>query len=188
MPVPGTAVMSHDCRYRYHLTRDLHEGEGSLAFVMLNPSHADRYLNDETVEQCIRLAREKGYQTLEVGNLYALRTPKPACLKDAAAPGPIGPCNDRYLQEIATRCSKVVAAWGGGGKVLGKEEFRNRANDVLQLLWRAMECAGRTPRIYRLVRLGDELTQSGHPLHPKPRGKEPPTKLVPWNDQSPPRV
>ena len=67
----GTAAVSDDGRYRYHLTRDWHEGEGSVAFVMLNPSGADHVRNDDTIEQCIRLAREWRCRTLEIGNLYA---------------------------------------------------------------------------------------------------------------------
>lgn len=150
-------------RYRYHLTREFEEGEGTVAFVMLNPSSADHQCNDDTVRQCIRLARSWRYRTLEVGNLYALYAPDPAELR--CVDDPIGrPYNDDYLRCIATRCDNVVVAWGGqGSDALGTTIFKDRSNHVLQLLRCAMESACRQPRVHRLVWTA---TEKGYPLHP----------------------
>ena len=160
----GTAVVDgNDRRYRYHLTRDFGEGVGSVAFIMLNPSRANHHCDDDTVERCIGFAQTWEGQILEVGNLYAWYATDPDNLRNVE--DPIGPHNDWYLRCIATRCSKVVAAWGAQivrVGALSNQEFRDRANHVLRLLWEAMESAGRTPIIYRL---GD-LTQAGHPRHP----------------------
>ena len=92
----GTAVESGDGRYRYHLTRDLGEGEGSVAFIMLNPSQANQDRNDHTIERCIGFARSWGRRILEVGNLYARYATDPAGLQNE--PDPMGPHNDEYLR------------------------------------------------------------------------------------------
>ena len=103
----GTAVVDgNDRRYRYHLTRDFGKGEGSVAFIMLNPSRANHHCDDDTVEWCSDFARDKGFRVLEVGNLYARYATKPAVLRNEL--DPIGPHNDAYLRYIATCCSKVV--------------------------------------------------------------------------------
>ena len=163
----GTAVV--DGSYRYHLTRDFDEGEGSIAFIMLNPSQADHHLTDDSVDRCIRIAQDRNRQTLEVGNLYAWYTTYPRILR--TVPDPIGPHNDCYLRCIATRCSEVVAAWGGWGQQWGKadlapsfkeEHFKNRAHFVVQLLLDAMANAGREQVIYHL----GPLTDAGYPRHP----------------------
>ena len=57
----GTVVVDgDDLRYRYHLTRDFDEGEGSVAFIMLNPSTADHDCDDKTVATCSRIGRRRG--------------------------------------------------------------------------------------------------------------------------------
>ena len=157
----GTAVVDGNNRlYRYRLTRDIGEGEGSVAFIMLNPSKANHHCDDDSVERCIGFARSWGFQTLEVGNLYARYATNPTGLLDVQ--DPIGqPHNDQCLRCIASHCHTVVAAWGEQGKILGMRDFRNRANHVLQLLWEAMESAGRTPMIHHLGG-----TKKDHPCHP----------------------
>ena len=159
----GWAFVSKDRLYRYHLTRSAcPEGRRSVAFVMLNPSGADHCRTDSTVDSCISLAREWGFRTLEVGNLYALYATNPKDLRNAD--DPIGqPYNDDSLRCIATRCDEVVVAWGEQGKFLGRSNFKCRANHVLQLLRSAMESARRSPRIHRLIATA---TADGHPLHP----------------------
>ena len=59
------------CRtYRYALTRRWDDGPG-LGIVMLNPSTADAFRNDPTVERCERRARALGYGAFQVVNLFA---------------------------------------------------------------------------------------------------------------------
>ena len=178
----GTAVVDgDDRRYRYHLTRDFGEGEGSVAFIMLNPSKADHHHDDRTVTRCSRFARNQGWQVLEVGNLYARYATKPADLRND--PDPIGPHNDAYLRCIATRCPTVVAAWGGWGEQwgpadlggFGEQDLRQRQDGVVQLLLDAMADAGREPAIHRLGR----LTDAGYARHPSPLAHKDEV-LMPW--------
>ena len=189
----GSIVVDGDDRlYRYYLTREIGEGNrvprprrppvrrGRVAFVMLNPSTASESENDPTVERCIQFAQKWGFQTLEVGNLYAWYATDPTELLDAPPQtgGPIGPHNDTYLHCLATRCSKVVTAWGNNAS-------KKRANHVLRLLWDAMKSAGHAPRIHRL---GD-ATQKGHPRHPLFESIEE-TPCVQWHGHNglPPQI
>lgn len=163
----GKAVVDRypDPRYRYHLTRDFGEGECRIAFVMLNPSTANHESDDETVRECIRLAKRWGYRTLEVGNLYARYATVPRELRNMDDLDTLigQPHNDEYLRSIATCCDKVVAAWGAQGRKFDRGNFKRRANDVVQLLLGAMEGAGRRRVIYRPTSV---TTADGHPLHP----------------------
>jgi len=131
--------------WRYLLERDLAEGEGTLNFVMLNPSTADAVRNDPTIARCVGFGRRWGYRRLLVTNLFALRSPLPAVLGEAE--DPVGPENDAYIRRAARAADRIVIAWGAHGTL------RNRQADVLALL-----------RGRRLEHLG--LTRGGQPRHP----------------------
>ena len=154
-----SAVISECGRWRYLLRRDLGlgagncdgEGEGEedgvVNFVMLNPSTADAVHDDPTIRRCIGFARRWGYRELLVTNLFALRTPDPLVLRRAA--DPVGPENDRYLQEAAGAAGLVVVAWGMHGALHGRDAAVLAQLDTL---------------VVRLGHLG--VTGAGLPRHP----------------------
>jgi hypothetical protein len=135
--------------YRYVLTRGpwLH-GEGTVMFVMLNPSTADEREDDPTIRRCIRFARSWGFARLVVGNLYALRATDPRELFEH--PDPVGPKNDETLRKLALNSPSVIVAWGA---TLHPQP--SRARSVLELL----EFYAGTARC-----LGQ--TKDLHPRHP----------------------
>lgn len=144
-------------RYRYRLWRTWDSALPRVAFVMLNPSTADHREDDPTIRRCIGFARQWGYGSLGVVNLFAYRTPSPVAL--ARAVDPVGPDNDRHLRAVCGRARDVVVAWGVHGRLHG----RDRA--VVALLARR----GRRDRGDRgqrapLLCLG--TTRGGHPRHP----------------------
>lgn len=166
-------------RYRYHLTRDTGVGEGRVAFIMLNPSSADHDETDDTVDRCIEFARDWGFRTLEVGNLYAWYATDPHDLRHPQQ-DPVGPHNDHYLRCIATRCDRVVPAWGGQGEQhLGSQAFNSRANAVLRLLREAMS---ENQCLHHLV---TKWTAEGYPLHPGRRSYRG-TVSEEWEEENPP--
>ena len=131
------------CRtYRYGLWRRWGPGH-TLMVVGLNPSTADETQDDPTIRRCIGFARAWGFGALRMANLFAYRAISPERLRQAA--DPIGPENDRSLQELADGAGLVLAAWGSHGTFLG----RNRA--VRRLL----------PDLHIL-----RLTRTGEPAHP----------------------
>lgn len=139
--------------YRYTLTRGpwLH-GEGTVLFVMLNPSKAtsdEGGQDDPTATRCIRFAQSWGYRRLTVGNLYALQATDPREL--FRAEDPVGPKNDIALIQLARGADEVVVAWGAT-----QHPQPDRAAHVLELLEAAhgpVVCLGFTPA-------------TGQPRHP----------------------
>jgi len=89
------AELSPCGQYRYVLWRDTGTGEGSVVFIMLNPSTADATTDDPTIRRCLGFARHWGYRTLVVVNLFALRATNPRMLLTHTQR--IGRLNDDWL-------------------------------------------------------------------------------------------
>jgi hypothetical protein len=153
-PQNSGASFSADGKYRYKLWRHWGFGagpdatNGTVCFLMLNPSTADHEKNDPTVERCQRRAHAMGYGGLVVTNLFALRSTDPRALKKDA--DPVGPDNDQAILEAASSCQRVICAWGTHGVL------HDRGIVVLKML--ALE------HKRKLLCLG--LTSGGHPRHP----------------------
>ena len=107
-------------RYRYRLWRVWGEPDTPrrLCMVMLNPSTADEFKNDPTVERCCRRARMWGYERIDVVNIFALRSTNPQGLYDCD--DPIGPDNDNAILQAAVGADLTVAAWGNHGQLGGR--------------------------------------------------------------------
>jgi len=140
--VKTDALISRCGTYRYALWRRWNQGPQVL-FVMLNPSTADHRNDDQTIRRCIGYAMSWGFGAVAVGNLFAFRTPSPIVLRQAARP--VGRANDRWLQRLAADSTRVIAAWGNHGSLMGRDE---------------RVCALLGP-LYVL-----SLTQQGQPRHP----------------------
>ena len=141
-------VCYSDCHtYRYLLTRQWEASKGDVAFVMLNPSKADEFLNDPTVERCERRARHMGFGGVQIVNIFAFRATDPQVLRRAMHP--CGPENDAILSRTAAQARLVIAAWGTHGVHQGRGAI------VRDMLWQAG---------HDLHHLG--LTKDGHPRHP----------------------
>ena len=106
-----SAVLSIDEQYRYELRRWWGPGE-IMAFVMLNPSTADAYKDDQTIKRCMFYARREGYDGVVVVNRYAYRCTQPTDLLKASDPN--GPQNIEAWDKALTdhNVGMIVAAWG----------------------------------------------------------------------------
>lgn len=117
------------CRkYRYTLWRewdcdsltgcadDLKNAGSYLMVIGLNPSTADETQDDPTIRRCIGFAKAWGFGALCMTNLFAWRDTDPEDMK--LSPDPIGPGNDKWLNECATRAGLIIAAWGKHGSYL----------------------------------------------------------------------
>ncbi len=71
------AEMSSDEIYRYNLTRGWEDNGPCVAFLMFNPSTADRVVNDHTISKCIGFSKIWGYGRMVVVNLYAVKSRDP---------------------------------------------------------------------------------------------------------------
>ena len=145
--IASEAAYSACGKYRYWLTRRWASHGGLVNFVMLNPSKADEFRNDPTVERCERRARQLGFGAFSVTNIFAWRDTDPKAMR--AASDPVGPANDDAIIERATWAQDVIAAWGTHGAHL------DRGAQVADLL-RSVDRP--------LFHLG--LSKAGHPKHP----------------------
>jgi len=143
----SVAWFSPDNQYRFVLQRRWDEYKSMVNFLMLNPSTADAFKNDPTVERCQRRAKEMGFGGLIVTNLFAFRSTDPKGLYKAK--DPIGMENDVAILTSAGECTLVVCGWGGHGKYL------NRGAKVLDMLNTA-----------KIKSWALRLTKSGQPGHP----------------------
>lgn len=142
-----TAIISQCQKYRYELGRDFVENANNPAiFCMLNPSTADAMLDDPTIRRCIQFAKDNGYDSLKVVNLYAYRSPTPKSLW--LTEDPVGCENDEYLKNLFTSNKKIICAWGGNAKMNRVIEVYN----MLSELGVEMYCLG--------------TTKAGMPKHP----------------------
>ena len=137
------ATFSSDKKYRYTLGRRWGTEHKRVAFILLNPSTADALRTDPTVRRCIGYARQWGFDSIEVGNIFALRSTDPKLLY--ADTDPIGPDNDEAIKEIAGKASLTIVAWGSHGIL------NNRGRQVLDMI----------PEPYCL-----SLNKDGQPGHP----------------------
>jgi len=151
------AKLSKDRKYRYRLWRAWNIDKPAVAFIMLNPSTADETDDDPTIRRCLGYAKDWGYGSLIVGNLFAYRTSNPSGLRKCK--DPIGPENNERLQSICNDSDLVVAAWGVNGSLYGRED---EVMDNLDADFYALN-----------------TTKDGHPNHPlyQPSDADP----VPFN-------
>lgn len=137
------AAFSPCRKYRYALWRIWNKDLPACLFIGLNPSTADETNNDPTIRRCIGFARDWGYGGLYMANIFAFRATNPAKMK--AAPNPIGPENDKWLNKPSNQAAITICAWGIHGT------YMDRDKDALCLLYDA-HCLA--------------LTNDGHPRHP----------------------
>lgn len=160
-PSPDTtdhAIYSRDSNYRYALARwwgapDL---EKATVWIGLNPATGDTDGKPRpTLAGCAARSKKWDHSGLLFLNLFAYRATNPKHLAEAA--DPVGPINDLVLERLSGAAGKTVAAWGGGGSLLGR-------SSVVASLLNDAQCLGTTRR--------------GEPRHPLYVARS--TPLSPW--------
>ena len=173
----ANAAFSPCGNYRWWLRRQWQPQGPLLLFVGLNPSRADGQRDDPTLRRLVGFARQWGFGTLEVVNLFGRISASPSLLKRAA--DPMGPANDSWLLRAAQGCvggvadgvdvvdgvggvsgSSPAAIWLGWGN---QGAWRGRDRQVLTLL-RDTLASGNVPHPPQLICVG--LTAAGQPRHP----------------------
>jgi len=152
MPQLGTAIFDPTEKYRYLLTRSWPslEMNGTVTWVMLNPSTADAYQDDPTIRRCISFSQNWGYSGLIIVNVYALRSTDPKGL--LTIQDPIGRENPMHIQNAIQSSQLTIAAWGAF-KVSNQTCKLGLPNEVYNVLRQAeLHCLG--------------TTKEGYPRHP----------------------
>ncbi len=155
-----SAVISDCGLYRYRLER----GTGrAVAFIMVNPSTADAVDDDATIRKCLGFAARLNRERIIVGNKFAFRSTDINGLRTTR--DPIGPDNDKHIEQILRDADIHVAAWGTMGKI--PEVLRARWREVVRIADRVgvrLNCIG--------------VNADGHPRHPLMTSYN--TFLAPW--------
>jgi hypothetical protein len=142
------SALFSDCqRYRYQLREVWNPGRPLVLWLLMNPSVACLDHADPTLRKTGNFSRIWGYGGQLVGNVHAYRaTDKNRLLE---VDDPVGPENDRWIQEMATQAQTVVLAYGQPPK-----QLRSRGAQVVDLL-------RHHPRLCHL-----RLARDGTPVHP----------------------
>jgi hypothetical protein len=170
----GWARFSNCKKYRFRLGRKLTPRTIDLSweeiragyplvrvvFLMLNPSVADAFKPDRTVERCMDFARRWGADVLEVVNLFAFISTDPKAMERFVVSGMspiegIGGWTDNNLQilDACRGAHKVIAAWGNGGGLYDRDKaIMGKLAD------------------HHIVLEALALTKERHPRHPHARG------------------
>jgi hypothetical protein len=152
----GNAILSDCDTYRYVLTRMWGPGE-RLVWVMLNPSTADAYKDDQTIRRVRGFTMREGFDGFDVVNVWAYRATSPKDLhRNRSA---YEPENIEWVKKTV-RGKHVVVAWGNNIS-------RGPAYQHIKMaLWHAKSarCLG--------------TTKSGEPRHPLMLRAD--TPLEPW--------
>lgn len=141
------AYISSCKKYRYQLYRSWDPKKKLCSFIMLNPSTADDKIDDPTIRRCIGYAKKFGFGSMYVINLFAYRTPNKNILKEIN--DPIGPENDKIVEEIANKSDIIILAQGNDGK------YKNRSKEILNKL---------SKNRYKIYCL--KLSKLNEPCHP----------------------
>lgn len=129
-----SAVFSPDRTLRYELRRSCGLGEGTVMWIMFNPSTADEEANDPTIRRVIDFSQRWGFAELVVVNLLPIRSSNPKdawawyrSITDVGQPhmGSGFYENWRHIEKIWSDVEDVtiVAAWGSLAGHLG-DDFR----------------------------------------------------------------
>ena len=141
----ATATFNEARTHRFRLSRVWDDALPRVNFIMLNPSTADALKLDPTVRRCVGFAKLWGAGSLEVTNVFALRSTDPRAL--LSDPDPVGPGNDDAIVAAASAADIIIVAWGVHAKGRGLE--------VSEIL-----------RSHHLKANALRLTKEGTPAHP----------------------
>lgn len=138
-----TAVFSPCQTWRYVLARTWNPNLPRLVTIGLNPSVADESQDDNTLRRCISFAKDWGFGTHVMLNMFGYRSTDPRGLNSVSDPN--GPDNDRWISTEVAKADMVIVAWGANRHTFA------RAPTVL----------GMIPEPYCLG-----TTKGGSPKHP----------------------
>lgn len=162
-----SAIISPCGTWRYRLERNvLPEGAVGM-FCWVNPSTADGQIDDASSRKGIGFATRLAWSRYILVNPFAFRAKDINDLRTAH--DPIGPDNDRHIEQAMRDADVHVVGWGSLSKL--PESLRGRWKDIVRIADRVgckLHCIG--------------TCSDGHPRHPLMTGYDTPMTewRVPW--------
>lgn len=147
----GSAIISPCLLYRYRLERDLGRDGPAVMIASVNPSTADAEKNDQTIRKDMGFGARLGWGRLIKVNKFAFRAKDVKALRTAA--DPIGPENDKHLEQAMRDADLHIVAWGPLSKLPDRLRSRWRAVvKIAETVGCPLHCFG--------------TASDGQPLHP----------------------
>lgn len=142
-----TAIFSPDRKHRLTLWRQWDTTKPILLVIGLNPSTADETKDDPTIRRCVRFAKDWGFGSLCMMNLFSIRATDPKEM--LACENPIHEWNDTLLKTTIDGAGMILAAWGTHGSHLRRDDL---IYNLMIQANRPIHCLGKT--------------KDGQPRHP----------------------
>lgn len=160
----SSAVISPCGTFRYRLDRLVQERRLVAAFFGVNSSTAGPIEEDQTTLKWRGFSLRNAFGRYIAANPFAYRSKD--VRKLATVTDPVGPDNERYLDEIIAEADVLIPCWGNRDKV--PRQLRHHFDALLAKL-----IASGKP----ILTFG--LTNGGDPKHPLMLGYD--TPLVEWS-------
>jgi len=146
------AIFSEDKKYRYFISRIWDPAADKILFIMINPSTATKEEDDKTMKKVMEISDKWNFGGVYVGNLYPYCSTKPSELKSIQIPSEIYQENKRHIQEMVSKSTMIVYAWG----TKGPDERQQEPEWLKNIVNRDVYCIN--------------LSVKGVPMHPNQWG------------------
>ena len=156
------ATFSPCRKYRYRLWRTLKEGEGTLLWIMHNPSTAAEDKDDPTIRSCCGFADRWGFRRIDVVDLFGWCAVDPRALDFAS--DPVGIETHHHTAVAIRAATRIVCAWGNLTTTKTRS-LRNR-----EIRWLQQELGGRQVHC-----IGTTTTED--PYHPSRKSYDLPCEV-----------
>lgn len=96
-------------RHRFYFFEKLNGNKNNIIFLLYNPSYATPEVNDPTINNCIKLANDNNFSTIEVLNVYSERNPNIKNLEKTD-----NNLNIKFIKQLLEKRENpvIVLAWG----------------------------------------------------------------------------
>jgi hypothetical protein len=109
----------------------------SILVIMKNPSLADEYKSDHTINNVLKFCNSKQYSKVYIMNLYAYYSTNPngvaSLIKKNREILAIGNENDRILGQISEKVNDIIVAWGSNTFAC-TDKYKHRIKKVTQII------------------------------------------------------
>ena len=135
-------------KHRYYARYDLNSNnayKGSLVFIMFNPSTASPDKLDDTIKNCLILAKKEGYKQVEILNLYSYRNSEVSkiCTED-------NEINKSFVEDFIDNNKEAdyVLAWGYGKE--NNNVFKKCVNELKSKIYEKENGQRKIKNIYTI--------------------------------------
>ncbi|MGG3772970.1 DUF1643 domain-containing protein [Heyndrickxia faecalis] len=130
------ADLSNNLRYLLEVPL-MNNANRSVLVIMKNPSLADQYESDRTINNVLKFCHSNQYSKVYIMNLYSYYSTDSNGIANLIKNGKemlaVGRENDRILQQTTEKVNDVIVAWGGN--TFGyTDKYKQRIKQVTRII------------------------------------------------------